>query len=482
MKKTVPLRLLILAAIIFLASCKKDSKLAATDQTLQVSNSSMAFATASNSDLIAYKNSPHKIFVGFLVGDGADPAASFNPVNSPDSADFLEFFAGNDQNKSHWRAAQAKGTRIVVCHFLRDAYFDGSSKDPATPTSTSTVPNANSTYDHWASAMYQQHIVVDSLDGIDLDIESGTLGDGVSSASYPKLLTSVAKYFGPSSTSPLTRSMGKRAVFFYDTDGSADNNTLVGPSSNYDYVLFQAYTTGSHFWSGSGTQSFGPLVSAYGLNKLIFLVNGDSFKHADGSQDQAGGDAKATSDLYSYANWVKSNNGIGVGAYRMSRDYNHTPPFAVSRQAIQIMNSPVTATDITNSPGVLTAQYQTGSPTGEEYTKAIDNNTATKYLTFHASGWIQFKPNTAAIVKQYTITSANDEPTRDPKNWTLQGSNNGLTWTTLNTQTNQSFATRFLKKSYSFTNTTAYAYYRLNISAVQSGSILQFSEWELITN
>lgn len=478
MKKTVQLRLLTLAAIISLASCKKESK-PSNQGSLNVpgANGVTAF---SNSDLIAYKNSPHKIFVGFLVGDGADPAASFNPVNAPDSLDFIEFFAGNDQNKSHWRAAQAKGTRIVVCHFLRDAYFDGSSKDPATPTSTATVPNANSTYDHWASAMYQQHIVVDSLDGIDLDIESGTLGDGVSSTSYPKLLTSVAKYFGPSSTSPVTKSMGKKPVFFYDTDGSADNNTLVGPSSNYDYVLFQAYTTGSHFWSGSGTQNFGPLVTGYGLSKLIFLVNGDSFKHPDGSEDQAGGDAKATSDLYSYANWVKSNNGAGVGAYRMSRDYNHTPNFAVSRKAIQLMNAPVA--DITDLPGVLSAQFQTGSPTGEEYTKAIDNNTATKYLTFNPSGWIQFQPNTAAIVTKYTITSANDEPTRDPKNWILQGSNNGTTWTNLDTQTNQSFASRFLKKTYSFTNTTTYAYYRLSISAVQSGSILQFSEWELLRN
>ncbi|HVI46878.1 MAG TPA: glycoside hydrolase family 18 [Chitinophaga sp.] len=291
-----------------------------------------------NDSLKAYKDSPHRLFVGFLVG-GDDPAEAFNPANAPDSVDFLEFFAGRDTNRAHWRAAQAKGTRIVVCHFLQDAYFDGSSKDPATPTSTSTLASSASTYDHWASAMYQEHIVKDSLDGIDLDIEYWTIDNkNVTSSSYPNLLKSVAKYFGPQSTSPLTLSMGKKPVFFYDTDGSLDGNKLTGDSSNYDYVLFQSYTTGNHYWGGSGTTGFGSIIKGYGANKLIYLVNGDSWIHADGTQDEPNSDAKVTASLLSYAKWAKDNTAAGIGAYRMSRDYNHTPHFAVSRQAIQIMN------------------------------------------------------------------------------------------------------------------------------------------------
>ncbi|SDQ00342.1 Putative glycoside hydrolase Family 18, chitinase_18 [Mucilaginibacter sp. OK268] len=368
------LLMLSMSALALTQSCKKDNGSAA--EKLQAAaaskNGLTTMSTTSNADLIAYKNSVHKIFVGFLVGDGADPAASYNPANAPDSTDFLEFFAGNDATRSHWRAAQAKGTRIVVCHFLGDAYFDGSSKDPATPTSTATVATATSTYDHWSQVMYNQHIVADSLDGIDLDIESGTIDNkNVTSSSYPNLLKSVAKWFGPNSTSAVTLSMGKKPVFFYDTDGSLDNNSLTGTKSNYDYILFQSYTTGSHFWSGSGTQSFSPLVTAYGLDKLIFLVNGDSFKHADGTEDQSGGDAKATSDLYSYANWVKANNGTGVGAYRMSRDYNHTPPFIVSRNAIQLMNGTgggttttgVTFYQNTNYSGTVTSLIPKGTYT-----------------------------------------------------------------------------------------------------------------------
>ncbi|MNI72562.1 hypothetical protein D3C73_1285130 [compost metagenome] len=76
----------------------------------------------------------------------------------------------------------------------------------------------------------------------------------------------------------------------------------------------------------------------------------------------------------------------------------------------------------------------------------------------------------------YSITSANDVPARDPKNWTLQGSNNGTNWTTLDTRTNEAFASRFLQKTYTFSNTTAYAYYRLNVSANNGDTNLQLAD------
>src|SRR6185503_2848821 len=105
--------------------------------------------------------------------------------------------------------------------------------------------------------------------------------------------------------------------------------------------------------------------------------------------------------------------------------------------------------------------------------KVIDNSTSTKYYTAHAAAWLRFQPTTSNVVVKYTITSGNDVPARDPKNWTLQGSNHGTSWTTLDTQSNQTFATRLLTKTYTFSNSTAYAYYRLNITAVSSGSVMQ---------
>ena len=274
---------------------------------------------------------PHHIFVGFLVSDGADPAASTNPANSPDSVDFLEFFAGRDPVRADWRTAQAKGTRIVVCHFLGDAYFDGSVKDPSTPPGQGqSGSTATSSYNDWARAMFAQHITADSLDGIDLDIESGTFGGDVQQNNLDSLVTAVARYFGPNSAHGNTV-MGKKPVFFYDTDGTvSDNSTYSSNKSNVDYVLFQAYTNPGQGWGGSGTADFPPLINRYGSDKLIYLVDGDIFT-ADESDI-------ASHDLITYANYIQANNGVGVGAYRMSRAFSQTPPFDVPRRAIQIMN------------------------------------------------------------------------------------------------------------------------------------------------
>lgn len=329
--------------MLMVGACKKSSN-KTTSNPPPVTYDSLAH-------LIAYKNSVHPIFVGYLVGDGNDPVPSYNPANAPDSVDYLEFFAGRDTTVADWRAAQAKGTKIVPCHFIQDAYFDGSIKDPATQVSGYVNPTGfdqyhsttTSTYYHWARDTYNKEIVSQKLDGIDLDIESGTFGGDVqrTAANGDSLVVAIARYYGPKCTQcDVLNSAGQKPVFFYDTDGSSGlEGTMYTPNKdNYSYVLFQSYTTGSHYWSGTGTASFAPLVNTYGAEKLVFLVNGDSFIYPNGTQDQPHGDSIATANLYSYATWVKANGAAGVGAYRMSRDYNHTPSFAVSRHAIQIMN------------------------------------------------------------------------------------------------------------------------------------------------
>jgi hypothetical protein len=80
---------------------------------------------------------------------------------------------------------------------------------------------------------------------------------------------------------------------------------------------------------------------------------------------------------------------------------------------------------------------------------------------------------------KYTITSANDVPTRDPRNWSFQGSNDSVNWVTLDTRTDETFETRALIKMYTFQNTTPYLYYRLNITANNGASGTQLAEWEI---
>ena len=49
--------------------------------------------------------------------------------------------------------------------------------------------------------------------------------------------------------------------------------------------------------------------------------------------------------------------------------------------------------------------------------------------------------------------------------------------TDLDTRTGQSFGGRFAVNSYTFTNTTAYGYYRLNVTANSGDPLLQLVTW-----
>jgi hypothetical protein len=70
-------------------------------------------------------------------------------------------------------------------------------------------------------------------------------------------------------------------------------------------------------------------------------------------------------------------------------------------------------------------------------------------------------------ITAYSISSANDSPDRDPKSWTLQGTNSvggGATWTVVDTQNNQAFANRFQTNTYTVATPAAFTRYRLAVT------------------
>jgi len=142
--------------------------------------------------------------------------------------------------------------------------------------------------------------------------------------------------------------------------------------------------------------------------------------------------------------------------------------------------------------GIITAQGENAGY-GEVAANAFDNNSGTKWLDFAnaypstRSSWIQYQyPNGLRYpLTQYTVTSANDYPFRDPADWRLRGSNDGgATWITLDTQTGQDFPSRFQKLAYPVTNPSAFNLYRFQIDSVAnpgSANSVQLSELEFIT-
>jgi hypothetical protein len=134
--------------------------------------------------------------------------------------------------------------------------------------------------------------------------------------------------------------------------------------------------------------------------------------------------------------------------------------------------------------GTITASIATDVKATESRDKLFDGDVATKwYVMGAATPWIvyQFAAGTTYVIDSYTLTSANDVPTRDPKTWRLEGTNDPAlaTWTVLDTRTDETFASRFQTNAYSFKNTTSYAAYRFFVVANSGATAFQLAELEL---
>jgi len=127
--------------------------------------------------------------------------------------------------------------------------------------------------------------------------------------------------------------------------------------------------------------------------------------------------------------------------------------------------------------GTSTASFNQASAT-EGSAKAFDTNPGSKWFGYNSpTGWIQydFGAGNAQVVKRYTINCA-DLATRDPKSWNFLGSQDGSTWTTLDSQSDQSFVIRMGMNTYNVGNTTAYRYYRLDVTANNGATGLAIAE------
>lgn len=80
------------------------------------------------------------------------------------------------------------------------------------------------------------------------------------------------------------------------------------------------------------------------------------------------------------------------------------------------------------------------------------------------TGWLQYQFSGGQIIIKYALMPAWGYANAAPKNWTILGSNDGVSWTTLDTRIGEVFATDSTVKKYSFSNSTSYTYYRINVT------------------
>lgn len=134
-------------------------------------------------------------------------------------------------------------------------------------------------------------------------------------------------------------------------------------------------------------------------------------------------------------------------------------------------------------------------PVNEPPSKTIDGDYYTKYLNFDElnTGVIVSGGNAAIPVTRMILMTANDASERDPASYTLEGSNNGTDWTAISSgglalPTGRNVALSgdhtVYSQSLTFSNDTAYSYYRVIFPTVRnstSANSMQIGEISLLS-
>lgn len=111
-----------------------------------------------------------------------------------------------------------------------------------------------------------------------------------------------------------------------------------------------------------------------------------------------------------------------------------------------------------------------GAAVGFEAWKAFDDDNGTYMdLVGVIAGHVGYRFTSGKIITHYVLRARSDYALSAPSAWTFEGSNNGSSWTVLDTHLSISWYPGE-QKSFAFNNTTSYTYYRLNITSNMSGA------------
>lgn len=248
-----------------------------------------------------------------------------------------------------------------------------------------------------------------------------------------------------------------RFILYYkkSTDGTYTKVPTSGTSEAFTIVA-------STYISASGENTTARLTAPSGKSTSDF----DAGRIQD--DENPADSVTVSADDYTEMEWTLQANAAAVdgGVYQF-RAYRYLETFAP---------------ELTTG-GTASALGENEPNEGDE--EAFDDSADTKWLHFTGSAtWLKYDLGSGVtkLVTKYAVTSANDDDTRDPKDWELQGSNDDSSWTTVDTITGETFASRKLRKEYTCDTpgTTAYRYWRFYINANNgNGSITQLAEIQL---
>ncbi|MEJ5945002.1 GH92 family glycosyl hydrolase [Pseudokineococcus basanitobsidens] len=129
---------------------------------------------------------------------------------------------------------------------------------------------------------------------------------------------------------------------------------------------------------------------------------------------------------------------------------------------------------------VVAVTASADNPPNEVAAAGVDGSTSSKWLTFSPTGWLQVELAEARPVTTWSMTSADDEPARDPRSVRLLGSDDGQSWTEVDRRTDVTFPARLSTQQFVLDEASApHRWYRLQVDANGGAPLLQLAELDL---
>lgn len=125
------------------------------------------------------------------------------------------------------------------------------------------------------------------------------------------------------------------------------------------------------------------------------------------------------------------------------------------------------------APSGIASASNTNSPSFPY--RAFDGDIGgTWYATASFPITLQYEFTQSRVIGKYSLLGYTAE--NNSKDWTFEGSNDGVNWTVLDEQENQTNWTVGEVRNFSFKNTASFKIYRINITSNNGGSLIQVAE------
>lgn len=149
-------------------------------------------------------------------------------------------------------------------------------------------------------------------------------------------------------------------------------------------------------------------------------------------------------------------------------------------------------TSATTPSGVASASSVYTGPGPWDAFYAFDRDSTTWWRSNNTrNGWLSYQFASAAVIVAYSVRNGSTVDVNNPNNasnlnapkaWSFEGSNNGTTWTIIDSQFAQSNWSAAETREFRITNNTAYLYYRLNVSTNNQGQALEIAEFAMVAS